>query len=99
MENFAEREEFTKECRAMDNGTLTEELKNYMRELIPLRRKFLRADVSPKKYYEARDNYYLYQMQVEVIKMVINERMAENPEHPKLKNFWKDYAEWLEDMV
>ncbi len=99
MESFAEREEFTAECRAMDNGTLTEELKNYMRELIPLKRKVMRGDVSPKTYYAARDKYRLYQLQVEVIKMVINENIAENPDHPKLKNFWKDYAEWLEESV
>ena len=99
MESFAEREEFAEECRAMDNGTLTEEMKNYMRELIPLKRKVRRADVSPRTYSVARDEFRKYQMYVDVIKMVINENIAENPEHPKLKNFWKDYAEWLEEMV
>ena len=99
MESFAEREEFTAECRAMDNGTLTEELKNYMRELIPLRRKVLRADVSPRTYGIAREQFRKYEMFVEVIKMVINENIAENPDHPKLKDFWKNYALWLEDMV
>lgn len=99
MESFAEREEFTAECRAMDNETLTEELKNYMMELIPLKRKVLRADVSPRTYSIVREQFHKYEMFVEVIKMVINENIAENPEHPKLKNFWKRYAEWLEEMV
>ena len=99
MESFAEREEFTAECRAMDNTTLTEELKNYMRQLIPVKRKVFREDMSPKTYYVTRDKYRLYKMEVDVIKMVIKEKMEKNPDHPAFKNFWEDYAEWLEEMV
>jgi 5'-deoxynucleotidase YfbR-like HD superfamily hydrolase len=99
MGSFPELDGFLEECREMDNETLTEEMKNYMRELIPLKRKVVRADVSPRTYYANRDSYRVYKLQVEVIKKVINERIAENPDHPKLKNFWKEYAEWLEEMV
>lgn len=81
----------------MDNETITAELKNYMHEFLRLKRKVVRADVSPKSYYENRESYYIYRLQVNVIKKVLDEKMEQEPDHPAFKNFWKDYSFWLEE--
>ncbi len=83
----------------MNNETITAELKNYMRELIPLKRKVIRADVSPKTYYANRDSYHMYRLSVDIIKKVLDEKMEAEPDHPAFKNSWKAYAEWLEEMA